>query len=40
MVVGVGGGQYYSPHGNETGGGGSFVGICSTNTKFTNCWRY
>ena len=26
MVVGVGGGQYYSPHGNETGGGGgSFV---------------
>ena len=26
MVVGVGGGQYYSPHGNEAGGGGgSFV---------------
>ena len=32
MVVGVGGGQYYSPHGNETGGGGgSFVKNATTN---------
>jgi hypothetical protein len=33
MVVGVGGGQYYSPHGNETGGGGgSFVKNSTNNT--------
>ena len=33
MVVGVGGGQYYSPHGNETGGGGgSFVKNATANT--------
>ena len=31
MVVGVGGGQYYSPHGNEAGGGGgSFVKNATT----------
>jgi len=29
MVVGVGGGQYYSPHGNEAGGGGGSLLLIS-----------